>query len=112
MELVLDLPMLPDYVQQARWSSSVRAKASDAVDHFVPLLPALLQGDAALQLKHLAQPRPITVPHQRRAGGQAAVLDPAVPAVHRLRGGYRLCQRVRLLKDQVDILGAAGVGCP
>ena len=75
MAFVLDLPMLTDQAQQPLRTRPVRTKAGDPVDYLVALRPARLDGDVTLDLDHLGQPRPVTVPHQRRTGGQAARLD-------------------------------------
>ena len=87
MDRVLDRPMLTDQAQQSRGTSLVRAQAGDPLDHLGALLPGFLPGGAALQLEDLGEAGPVAVPHQRRAGGQAPLLNAAVPGVHRLDGG-------------------------
>ena len=109
MDLVLDLPMLPDQAQQPLGISLIQAQAGDPIDHFVALLSMLFHGDAALYCEDLRQPRPVTVSHQRRAGGQPALLDAAVPAVDRLRSADGLRRRVALLEDQLNIVLQLGL---
>ena len=104
MDPVLDLPMLTDHAQPSLRTRPFRAKTGNPVDHLVALRPARLPGHVALPWEHLRQPGPVTLPSQARAGGQAALLDAAVPAVHRLRGSPRLRQGVGLLEEQADIL--------
>jgi hypothetical protein len=99
MDLVLDLPMLTDQAQQLLGTGLVWAKARHSIDHFVALPRARLQSDSALQLEDLGQPRPVTVAYQRRTSGQPALLDAAMPAVARLRGGQGLRPLVGFLED-------------
>jgi hypothetical protein len=108
LDLVLDLPMLPDQAQQPLGISLIQAKAGDPIAHFVALLFRLFHGDAALYLADLGQPRPVTVSPECRADGQPALLEAATPAVDRLCCSRGLCQRVSLLEGQLNTVQQLG----
>lgn len=81
VQSVLDAPVLPRPTQQFAGRAAVPSQAGYAVDHFD--LRLVLQHPHPLQLKDLADIRPVQVVVQSRCARQRPDLLAAVPLVHR-----------------------------
>src|SRR5215831_16715275 len=81
MGLVLDLPRAADQGQQPRRVGLLWCEARNAGPHCLADRPRVFDEDLALQVQHVGQSRPVTLPHPPGPGWQPALLATTMPAV-------------------------------